>query len=161
MNRLFLMSFIAVAFAAPSTAAPLCVGKPVAMKVTALTWLTGGWVKADQDIVVRERWSGPYGGALFGFGATTKANALRNFEFFRIAETPGGVSYFASPEAAAPTEFKAIKLCEGSVVFENKGHDFPQRVIYSKGSDGGLNARIEGLIKGKLEGEDWSYRAEK
>ena len=161
MYRLFLVGMVVAAFATQASAAPACAGPSGATKASALSWITGSWVQANKDVAVREHWSGPYGGALLGFGATTKANALRSYEFFRIAETPEGVSYFASPNAAPPTEFKAIKICSDSVVFENKAHDFPQRVIYSKGKDGGLNARIEGQINGKLEGEDWSYRPEK
>lgn len=162
MRRTALAVVTTAALAAPVAAADsVCALPKAGAKAAALGWLVGDWVQTSKDVVVREHWSGPYGGALLGVGATTKGDALKSYEFFRIAETPSGVSYFASPNAAAPTEFKAIELCAGKVVFENKAHDFPQRVIYSKGKDGGLNARIEGMIKGKLEGEDWSYRPAK
>lgn len=161
MRQLFLMGMAALALSAQANAASVCAKQSAAMKVSSLAWLTGRWVLTANDMVVREQWAGPYGGALLGLGATTKADALRSYEFFRIAETKDGVSYFASPNATAPTEFKAIELCEGGVVFENKSHDFPQRIIYRKRGDGGLGARIEGQIKGKLEGEDWTYRPEK
>jgi hypothetical protein len=36
-------------------------------------------------------------------------------------------------------------------VFENLGHDFPQRVIYRKGADGKLTARIEDAAGRKFE----------
>jgi hypothetical protein len=110
---------------------------------------------------VRERWAGPYGDVLLGIGVTTQGAAAKSFEFFRVAKTPTGISLFASPNAAPPTEFKAIEICTGKVVFENKAHDFPQRVIYTKGPNGTLNARVEGTLKGKLEGEDWHYRADR
>lgn len=128
---------------------------------TSLSWLAGNWIQNGKSRIVRERWAGPYGGILLGVGITTQGDATRSFEFFRIAKTATGLSYFASPNAAPPTEFKAIEICSGKVVFENKAHDFPQRVIYTKGADGTLTARIEGMLKGKLQGEDWRYQPDK
>ena len=40
--------------------------------------------------------------------------------------------------------------------FENKAHDFPQRVIYRR-CGAQLCARIEGVIGGKPQGEEWRY----
>jgi hypothetical protein len=102
-----------------------------------------------------------YGDVLLGVGVTTQGEAAKSFEFFRIAKTAAGLSYFASPNASAATEFKAIEICSEKVVFENKAHDFPQRVIYAKGPNGTLKARIEGTIEGKLEAEDWVYRRDR
>ena len=125
-----------------------------------LSFLAGNWVETKGDLAVREHWSGPFGGTLLGTGITTKANATKSYEFFRIAKVGNGISYFASPNAAAPTEFKATMVCSNEVIFENRAHDFPQRIIYRRGPNGTLDARIEGKIKGKLEGEDWHYKAE-
>lgn len=161
MHRLVL-AFTAVIFAAaPAVAAGIC-AMPSAQsaKVDTLAWLAGNWIQQDTGETVRERWAGPYGNVLLGVGVTTKGDTARSYEFFRIARSGGGISYFASPNAAAPTEFKAIELCSTRVVFENKSHDFPQRVIYWHEGNGALHARIEGMLKGKLEGEDWTYRRE-
>jgi hypothetical protein len=130
-------------------------------EIASLSWLAGNWVEDGKSRTVRERWAGPYGGVLLGIGVTTQADTAKSYEFFRIAKTAAGLSYFASPNGASPTEFKAVEICAGKVVFENKAHDFPQRVIYTKGANGTLNARVEGLLKGKLEGESWAYRAER
>ncbi len=155
---------LAVAFAVPPARAAddVCMlpSASAGQKAATLSWLAGNWIETKNDETVRERWAGPYGGTFVGVGITTKGDAAKSFDFFRIAKTATGVSYFASPNAASPTEFKAIEICSDKVVFENKAHDFPQRVIYARGTDGTLNARIEGTIKGKLEGEDWHYRRE-
>lgn len=130
------------------------------VSIADLDWLVGNWIDDAHGAVVRERWAGPYGDMMLGVGVTLRPGGKSSFEFFRIAKTAIGVSYFASPNAAAPTEFKAIELTSTKVVFENKAHDFPQRVMYwREGND--LHARVEGVIKGKLEGEDWTYRAER
>ena len=42
-------------------------------------------------------------------------------------------------------------------VFENKEHDFPQRVIYQLLPEGSLSARIEGTMNGKEKFSDFAY----
>jgi Domain of unknown function (DUF6265) len=42
-------------------------------------------------------------------------------------------------------------------VFENKEHDYPQRVIYQLTSANSLHARIEGTLNGKERSSDFSY----
>ncbi|MCE9522996.1 MAG: DUF6265 family protein, partial [Alphaproteobacteria bacterium] len=130
-------------------------------KIEDLSWLAGHWLETKNGLDVREHWMAPHGGVLLGVGLTTKGNETKSFEFFRVAKTPIGLSYFASPHGAPATEFKAVEICADKIVFENKAHDFPQRVIYARGKNGTLDARIEGTIKGKLEGEDWHYKTER
>ena len=149
------------ALASPaSTAENICALPSAHAQIADLSWLAGNWIATKKDEAVRERWMGPYAGTLLGVGLTTKGDEAKSFEYFRIAKTATGVSYFASPRAAAATEFKAVEICADKVVFENKTHDFPRRVIYAKGKNGTLDVRIEGTIKGKLESETWHYRAE-
>ena len=163
MNRLpFAAACAAVALTlSTARAEDICALPKANADIASLSWLAGNWIESGKARTVRERWSGPYGDVLLGIGVTTQGAAAKSFEFFRVAKTPTGISLFASPNAAAPTEFKAIEICTGKVVFENKAHDFPQRVIYRKGEDGTLTARVEGLLNGKLQGEDWHYRADR
>lgn len=139
----------------------ICAMPKSSADIASLSWLAGNWIESGKARTVRERWSGPYGDVLLGIGVTTQGDTAKFYEFLRVAKTPTGISLFASPNAAPPTEFKAVEICAGKVVFENKAHDFPQRVIYAKGPNGTLNARVEGLLKGKLEGEDWHYGADR
>ena len=70
---------------------------------------------------------------------------------------PEGLTYFASPQGRAATPFRAIENGKNRVVFENKQHDFPTRILNWLGWDGKLHARIEGMLQGKAEGEEWSW----
>ena len=148
----------------PGTAAEDICALPSAATSTTidnLAWLSGRWIQTKNGVDIREHWMGPHGGLLLGIGQTTKGSQTKSFEYFRIAKTPSGLSYFASPGGSAATEFKAVEICSDKIVFENEAHDFPQRVIYAKGKAGSLDARVEGTIKGKLEGESWTYRRER
>jgi hypothetical protein len=80
-----------------------------------------------------------------------------SFEFFRVATTAEGAFYFASPHAAPPTPFRLVEMDTHRVVFENKEHDFPQRVLYWLDDAGALHARIEGDLNGKAAGEEWTW----
>ena len=50
-----------------------------------------------------------------------------------------------------------IASADGAATFENKANDFPQRVTYRR-CDIDLCARIEGVVGGKLQFEEWRYR---
>jgi Domain of unknown function (DUF6265) len=58
--------------------------------------------------------------------------------------------FIAQPSGSPPTTFRLKVLDKTGVTFENPGHDFPQRVIYSKGENGSISARIEGMANGAL-----------
>ena len=47
------------------------------------------------------------------------------------------------------------------VVFENKQHDFPQRILYWLDAQGALHARIEGPQGGKTVSEEWVWKRAK
>jgi hypothetical protein len=122
-----------------------------------LAWLEGLWAGTKDGIAMEERWTSPAGGALLGMHRDIKDGRMVSFEFFRVATTNEGTFYFASPRSKPPVPFRLVTLEATRVVFENKEHDFPQRVLYWLEADGRLHARTEGLLKGKLESEDWVW----
>jgi hypothetical protein len=57
--------------------------------------------------------------------------------------------FFAKPSDKPEASFRSVKSDATSIVFENPEHDFPQRVKYQLKTDGTLDARIEGNLKGR------------
>jgi len=86
-----------------------------------------------------------------------KGGRLLSWEFLRIQATDAGIVYFASPRSAPPTPFKLIEAGEKRAVFENKDHDFPQRILYWVDAKGALHARIEGPQGDKTVAEEWVW----
>lgn len=128
-------------------------------RVASLGWLAGTWVRqAEGREKVAESWLGPDNGLMVAANLTAWPNGRKSFEFLRIAETPEGFSYFASPGGRAPVEFKLKESGEGRVVFENAAHDFPQRVLYWREGER-LVARIEGTVEGKERSQEWRFSA--
>ncbi|MFI5184459.1 MAG: DUF6265 family protein [Vicinamibacteria bacterium] len=122
-----------------------------------LAWMEGYWTGISDGIATEEVWTAPKGGALLGMHRDVKDGKMISFEFFRIEATPEGATYFASPRSRVPTPFHAVDWGEKRVVFENKEHDFPQRILYWLDGAGALHARIEGPQGGKTVGEEWTW----
>lgn len=57
-----------------------------------------------------------------------------------------------------PVTFTLVQREKNRFVFENKAHDFPQRVIYNIVNHDSIAARIEGVQNGNERSEDYFYR---
>lgn len=137
-------------------AALLFAGGAQAATLDQLRWLQGCWRSAGGEAGSQEQWMGPAGGSMLGSSRTIKGGKTVNFEFMQLRENePGKLVFIAQPSGAAPTSFALLREADGELVFENAGHDFPQRVIYQRDGANGLRARIEGVIKGKPKGIDF------
>jgi hypothetical protein len=134
----------------------LALAQAPAPRASSLEWMAGPWIHEGRGTVA-ETWLGPRNGVLVAANLTAFASGRTTFEFLRIAETEGGLSYFASPGGRTPVEFKLREIGERRVSFENPGHDFPQRILYwREGED--LVARIEGTINGAPRHQEWRFR---
>jgi len=141
---------LALLLAALGAAAP-------AGEVERLGWLEGRWVGEKDGFSTEELWTAPRGGALLGLHSDVKAGRLVSWEFLRIADPGDGLTYFASPRSAAPTPFKLVENGHRRAVFENRQHDFPQRILYWLDAQGALHARIEGPQEGRTVSEEWVW----
>lgn len=56
------------------------------------------------------------------------------------------------------TNFKLISVKHNIFIFENKKHDFPQRIIYENRGKTSLVAWIEGELKGKKMKMEFAYQ---
>ena len=122
-----------------------------------LAWMTGAWSETKGDTVTQEQWLVGSGELMPGAGKTVKAGKVTTFELMRIEPRADTISYFANPGGKSSwTEFRAVERSAGKIVFENKEHDFPQRVMYWRDGES-LMARIEGAINGQPRWRQWRY----
>lgn len=119
-------------------------------------WMAGSWLHCTAAGQVSETWSDARGGVMLGTSKTIGART--SWELSRIARTPEGLAFFAEPEGQPPAEFAAIEQGEDRIVFENKAHDFPQRITYRREGNR-LIARIEGVVDGQPRSAEWRYDA--
>lgn len=65
--------------------------------------------------------------------------------------------YVAVPESQYPTLFTLTEYTGKKFIFENKEHDFPQRIIYEFSQGGKLSAAIEGEVEGEIKRKEFSF----
>ena len=125
--------------------------------------MAGCWESRDDSkkLLISEQWMSPAGTSILGIGRTVKNDKTTDWEFMRIEQRPDGIFYVAKPKAnSAETDFKLISTDASRFVFENKAHDFPQRVIYTVTKDT-FTGRIEGETNGKSRGIDFPMKRAK
>jgi hypothetical protein len=146
---------LALALVAPAhaLAAP---GAPP--NISKLAWLAGSWSGEKDGVRSEEHWTGTDGDGLVGMHKDVKAGKMVGFEFLRIeVDAQQRVCYVSMPGGAPPTSFCAIELDEKRVVFENRQHDFPQRILYWLDAAGKLHARIEGPPGAAESAMEWVW----
>jgi hypothetical protein len=122
-----------------------------------LSWLSGCWEGRQGDAILEEIWSKPGGRSMLGLGRTVKNNRTVSFEFMQFREENGTLVFLPQPQGGERVSFPLKDSFGGRLTFENKEHDFPQRVIYEQ-KNKELLASIEGTYKGKQEREEYLMR---
>ena len=114
-----------------------------------LSWLGGCWNLQGTETGSGEQWMPLAGGSMLGVSRVIHQSRTVAFEFMRIAQdTDGSIAFYAQPSGKPPTRFAVNRINDREVVFENPGHDFPQRVSYRLASPTQLHASIEGTQGG-------------
>ena len=98
------------------------------------------------------------GEGLVGMHKDVKAGKMTGFEFLRVeVDAQQRICYVSMPGGAPPTSFCAVEVGERRVVFENREHDFPQRILYWLDGEGRLHARIEGPAGSGEQAMEWVW----
>ncbi len=124
----------------------------LATTITQLAWMSGHWSATVDGVQMEEIWTTPGGGMLVGLHRDVK-NGRAHFEFMRIAQTEEGIVFFAQPGGKPPTPFRLTHAGDTRVVFENREHDYPKRILYEL-REGKLCARVD---DGGENAEEWCW----
>ena len=131
------------------------------VSLSPLSWLAGCWKRETPERVVEEQWMAPAGGVMLGMSRALRASdgRLVEFEQVRIEARGDSAVYVANPARQAMAEFVAIAYNDSLILFENKAHDFPQRIGYRRVGPDSLEAWIEGPgPAGTTRKIDYPYR---
>jgi len=115
-----------------------------------LSWMSGRWCTTGGEQEIEEHWLPHRGDMLLGVNRTLKGRRTISFEFLRIVLVEGQVSYVAQPGGQPPTSFARTDGGVNWVRFENRAHDFPQRIEYRREGEA-LHAEIAGPGKAGRE----------
>ena len=113
----------------------------------ALDWLEGHWRADAEGTVFLENWSNENGQWTGDAESTSADGSERYMQETMTLEVRDGVWFYVVKVDSneAPVAF-ALTTCEDNVlVFENKAHDFPQRIEYRPSSQDAFVANISDL----------------
>ncbi len=117
-----------------------------------VSFMSGCWETAPGVTPeYRECYTAPKAGMMQGSSQTIENGKTTFFEFSLVLEEAGKIVYRPFIKGVHTVDFTLTKLTSAEAVFENLAHDFPQRIIYRKGADGKLTARIEDAAGKKFD----------
>lgn len=92
----------------------------------------------------------------FGEGYRIKNGERSGNEQFILINIHGYISYIATVGKQQPILFALVEVSNNKYVFENKEHDFPQRLIYNFINENSIKVFVEGEMDGKLEKDEYN-----
>lgn len=113
-------------------------------------WLIGTW--KNETGSVYETWTRKSANELSGKSYMIKEKDTIVFEQIQLIQQSGGLFYIPTvnnQNNGLPVYFQAKKISDSALVFENREHDFPQIIVYSRISADALVAEISGTKNGR------------
>jgi len=128
--------------------------------VSKAAWMAGCWEARyeQKGLIIREQWSKPEGGILFGVARAIKDGAVSSWEFLRIEQQGDSAKFLAILSGSRPSPPLDLRSATATeFVFEDLKKGFPQRIIYRTLGKDKLAARIEGDPNDPKKGIDFTY----
>jgi hypothetical protein len=123
------------------------------LELTSLAWLDGCWRGDVAQYEFREHWLPLRGGLMVGAGHMVFQGKTQDYGFLRLETRPDGVYYVSTSSARKEAAFKltAATIDDKDTIFTftSPVDEFPQRIVYRRGSEGWLYATVEGKVKGE------------
>ena len=119
-----------------------------------MEWLIGQWSMVEKEKILYESWSKINDTIIAGASVMTMHGDTIYTEKLSIRLISGELFYVpmvSNQNNGKPIMFHLVSNEEGVFVFENKLHDFPQRIVYAHPKEDSLYAYIEGMDKGKMD----------
>lgn len=133
-------------------------GQSKTEELKSLKWLIGKWEGTAGRAQLSETWEISNDMTMVGIGVTIVKSDTVVRENLQIHLMGNHLGYIASPNNSPPTFFTLIESINDKWTFENKEHDFPQRIIYSKKGNKKFTARIEGInSKGEEISQEFNF----
>ena len=131
--------------------------------VEQLQWLIGSWTNVNDESQSYESWTKLNDSTLTSFSYTMVEKDTVFSEVVTVQERFKDVFLTAKvPDQndAQAITFKLIPSEKGIFTFENKAHDFPQRITYSNPVKDSIHAWIEGKVEGEDRKVDFYFERE-
>jgi hypothetical protein len=126
-----------------------------------LKQLLGTWETSDPGGRIIETWKHfnprSFTGRSIKVGLRNDTTLLEEIEIKVKDDDLFYIPTAAGQNSGKPVEFKLLSSVEGKYVFENKLHDFPQRIVYWLKSEDEVLAWVVGKEKGTIKKFEFNY----
>lgn len=115
-------------------------------------WILGTWKNKTSKGNIFETWHKENDQAFLGKSYVIKEKDTIVFENIRLVQQENGLFYIPtvkSQNGGLPVSFAATTVTEERLVFENRQHDFPQIISYTRINADSLLAEISGMRNGQ------------
>ena len=126
-----------------------------------LNWLLGEWEQRSKESLFVEKWSKTNDNKFSGNSYMIQNNDTVFTEQISLEISNNELQYKTNVNNQNNLEticFTLISNKNKEYVFENKLHDFPQRIVYKKNGKDSLNAYIEGKVEGVYKKEEFNMK---
>ena len=118
----------------------------------------GKWKMEIENAEVYEEWSVVNDSELIAKSFTIENADTSTSEIIYLKKFSDNWAYVAIPKNQSITLFSLTDFTNKKFIFENKEHDFPQRISYEFHKDGKMTASIEGDVNGEMKRKEFSFR---
>lgn len=130
-------------------------------KLDKMEWVLGYWEMSTPEGKVAESWVRTSDTVFAGVGKYSDSTGkMLTSEEISIVLRDGKLLYIptvANQNGGQPVVFSEQTFSDSLVVFENMGHDFPQRIVYVRQADNKMLAYIEGEMNGEQMKLEYPY----
>ena len=126
-------------------------------KLEKMNWLIGDWEQKLPDGTLKEIWSKQNDSTFSGNSYFITKDTV-HFESIRLVQKAEELTYIATVVGQNNDKAVAFKLTSdtnNTFTFENKAHDYPQKISYKKVTETNLIATISGKQQGKESQESY------
>ncbi len=143
---IFAVATLTLALLTSCAGVPRAATSPPAPTVDALAWLVGHWSGPHDGARYDESWTRTSTGSLSGTSRLARDGSSEAIftETLSIDRHGDTLVYTSLPSGQARAEFRATRVGDHMVVFENPTHDWPTRIAYVLQRDGWLQITVDG-----------------
>lgn len=129
-------------------------------KIRQLEWLLGTWTDNVDDKFSQESWSKENDSTFTAFSFTQVAGETVFAETMALEQKGDRLQLTvadANEKGSLPITFRFISSEDNQFTFENKNHDFPERITYTNPTEDSLHAWIEGTVNNEKKRVDFYF----
>lgn len=133
-------------------------------KIEQLQWLLGTWTNGSGKEYSQETWAAENDSTFTAYSFVEVKKKVVFAETMALEQKLGDLFLTvatANKKGEDPVTFKMVSSENGQFIFENKKHDFPNRIVYTNPVKDSLHAWIEGSPNGEFKKVDFYFSKQK